>query len=99
MLVSGIWSAFAFIMIFFVIVLALRLFSISMVRDSTFPLWRAVESIAEPVIFRINRLIFRKRIVSYRTGIWTSIGVLIGLRIIGGAFVGFIAQSLARLPF
>lgn len=97
--VSGIWSAIAFILMFLIIVIGLHFAYISMGRQSSFPLWTAVEGISKPVLYRISRWIYRDRLVSYKTGIVTSLAVLLGTRIFGGILVGVLSGLLSRIPF
>lgn len=98
-IVSSAWSAVAFILIFFVIVLALRLVSYSAGRNSIMPFWHAIDAISGPVLYRINRWIFRDRLVSYRTGLITAIVALLVTRIAGGILTNIASSLLAKLPF
>ncbi len=99
MIVSSAWSAVAFVLIFFVIVLALRFVSYLSARNSIMPLWHAVDAISRPVLYRINRWVYRDRLVSYRTGLITAIVALLALRIVGGILAAIISGFLSRLPF
>jgi YggT family protein len=105
MIVSAFWSAVSFILIFFLIVLVLR-FIAYLTRQNVYSaynamdaFWRIVDSLSQPIMYRINRIIFRNRIVRYHTGLLTSIAVLAALRI----GLGFLARAgiglLFQLPF
>jgi YggT family protein len=105
MVVSVLWSAASFILLFLLIVLVLR-FVAYLTRRNVYgayspidAFWRVVDSLSRPVIYRINRIIFRNRLVRYHTGLLTSIAVLAALRF----GLGFLAQAgaafLSRLPF
>jgi hypothetical protein len=50
------------------------------------------------VVYRINRIIFRNRLVNYLTGIIVSIAALLGLRIGLGLLIGAGIRLLSRLP-
>jgi YggT family protein len=103
MAVSAIWSAASFILVFFLIILVLR-FIAYVTRQNVYggygigAFWRIIDLLSQPVMFRINRIIFKNRIVRYHTGIITSIAVLLALRF----GLGFLAREgirlLARLP-
>jgi len=67
--------------------------------NSLHPLWIVIDSILNPVLFRINRLIYRGRIVNYLQGLITGSVLLLFLRIGGGALVGLLIRSFERLPF
>ena len=97
-LCSVIWSALSFVMNFFIVVLALRLAAYLTNRDVCHGFWRIVDQVSAPVLYRINRIVFGRRLVRYMTGIIVSLGALLILRI----GVGFLARQglvlLARLP-
>jgi YggT family protein len=60
--------------------------------------WRIIDTISQPILYRINRIIFRDRIVNYLTSLIISISSLLliylGLRI----FVFIVTGMLAKLP-
>lgn len=99
LVLSGAWSAVSFLLFFFVAAFVLRFVSLTYKKNSFMPLWHAVDAISRPVLYRINRLIYRDRLVSYQRGIGTSILVLIGANIAGGLIVHLVSGLLVRLPF
>jgi YggT family protein len=99
LVISGAWSAVVFILGFFIVVLVLRLISLSAGRQGTSPIWSVIDAVSRPVLFRISRIIFRDRLVSYRKGIIVSIASLAGVWIIGGFVVHLVTGILNRLPF
>lgn len=99
MILSSAWSAVSFVLVFFIIVLVLRFISYLSARNSIMPLWHAIDTISRPVLYRVNRWIYRDRLVSYRTGLISTIVALLIVRIAGGIVVGILSGLLARLPF
>ena len=99
LLVGAAWSAVAFLISFFAVCALLRLIAYAARWNSLHPFWMVIDSILNPVLFRINRLIYRGRIVNYLQGLITGFVVLLFLRAGGGALVGLIIRSLERLPF
>jgi YggT family protein len=99
LLVGAAWSAVAFIISFFALCALARMIAYAARWNSLHPLWRVVDSMLNPALYRINRLIYRGRIVNYMQGLVTGFGVLLLLRIGGGALMGLIIRSLERLPF
>jgi YggT family protein len=95
---SVIWSALAFILNFFIVMLALRLAAYLANRDVYHGFWRVIDQVSAPILYRINRAVFGRRLVRFTTGIVVSLGVLLILRI----GLGFLARLglgfLARLP-
>lgn len=93
------WSIFAFFFGFLGLAMAARLVAYLARWNSLHPVWRVVDALINPVMFRLNRAIYRDRIVNFRQGLLTGIIVLFGLRILGSILVGLLAGLLGRLPF
>lgn len=94
-----VWSSVSFFIIALAIVLAIRLFGY-LTRQNTFSrFWQTIDSISKPVNYRINRIIFGKRIVNFLTGILVSIGILILLAFLGRYAINFLASLLDKMPF
>lgn len=93
------WSIFAFLFGFLGLAMTARLVAYLARWNSLHPVWRVVDALINPVMFRLNRAIYRDRIVNFRQGLLTGIIILFGLRILGGILVGLLAGLLIRLPF
>lgn len=98
MILSSLWSAVAFVLSFFIVILALRFVAYVLGSNNVHPLWRAIDTLSKPVLYRVNRLIFRDRLVTYTTGILTTVLFLLALRIVGSIIVNFLSHFLIRLP-
>jgi YggT family protein len=79
LILSAVWAAISFIIIFFIIVIALRLIAYLLSANIYSPFWQVVDYISRPVIFNINRLLFRNRIVNYLFGLLSAAIVLLFL--------------------
>jgi YggT family protein len=98
-LVQALWSILSFTLGFIIIVLALRLFAYLSSRDIYRPFWRIVDTISQPILYRINRILFGRRIVKYLTGMLAAL-VILGLLFAGGSIlVNWAAALLQGLPF
>jgi YggT family protein len=96
--VSAIWQALSFILGFCLIVLVLRLAAYLTNRNTYGGFWRIIDTISSPLLYRINRIVFGRRLVNYLTGLITAIALL-GVIWIGGKFaVRLLAGLLFRLP-
>jgi YggT family protein len=95
---SAIWSAAAFILGFIAIVLVLRLFAYLTSQNTFGPFWRIIDAISRPILYRINRMFFRNRLVNYKTEIITSLVVCVGLWVGIGILVKVAGYFLVRLP-
>jgi YggT family protein len=96
---QSLWSVLSFALGFFVIVLLLRLFAYLTNRNIYATFWRIIDSIAQPVLYRITRIFFRRRLINYLAGILLSAGVLGALFIAGSALVHVLSALFLRLPF
>jgi YggT family protein len=98
MALSAVWSAAGFIIGFFILILALRFIAYLTNRDVYHSFWQIIDTLSQPVIYRINRIIFRDRPVNYQTEIIASLAALLVLRIGLGFFVRFVIGILSRFP-
>lgn len=92
------WSIFAFFFGFLGLAMLARLVAYLARWNSLHPVWRVVDALINPVMFRLNRAIYRDRIVNFRQGLITGILILFGLRILGGILVRLLSSLLIRLP-
>jgi YggT family protein len=93
------WSAVSFLLGFFIVIIGLRLVAYLLNCDIYSPFWRIVDSISQPVLYRLNRIMFGKRISGFLKGIFLSL-LLLGALTIGGNFiVKNLAGFISRLPF
>jgi YggT family protein len=92
------WSAVSFIIGFLIFVLILRFAAYIISADIYTPFWRIIDTIAAPVQFRINRILFRERIVHYTTGLIVSIISLVILGIALGVLTRLLENFFMKLP-
>ena len=69
-------SVVLFIIGFCLFIVILRLIAYISGRNIFGPFWSMVDAVSRPLLYRINRIIFGKRLVRYTTGIVTAIIVL-----------------------
>jgi YggT family protein len=98
MLLSSLGAAGSFIVGFCIVILVLRLIAYLTNRNIVSLFWGVINTISQPILYRMNRLLFQGRLVHYRTGLLTAIGVLAAL-LIGMKFLVAAAVSLLlQLP-
>jgi len=95
---SALWSAVSFLLGFCLIVLILRLIAYLINADMFSIFWRVIDSISKPLMYRVSRIIFGKRIVRFTTSTIVSILVLTLLWIGGKVVIQFVSVFLYRLP-
>jgi YggT family protein len=98
MLVTSLWSAVAFVLSFFIVILAVRFVAYILGSNNVHPIWRAIDTLSKPILYRVNRIVFRDRLVTYKTGLLTTVLVLLGLHVLGGFIINIISHLLIRLP-
>jgi len=96
---QAVWGAVSFIIGFLILILVLRLIAFLLRQNGSNPFWNVIEIISQPVLYRINRMFFRDRIIKLLTALLVSI---MGLAIIYMALrflFALISVTLVRLPF
>ncbi|MCL1836565.1 MAG: YggT family protein [Treponema sp.] len=96
---SALWSAASFILGFCFIVLVLRLIAYVTNSNTYSPFWQAIDSISRPLLYRINRIFFGRKIPGYMTSIIVSLAVFAALWLVGGIAVHLLAALFFALPF
>lgn len=99
LLLNALGSIFSWILGFFIVILLLRLIAYLTNRNIYSPLWRFVDLIAQPVMYRIGRIFFPFRIVNYLFRIIFSILILLVIAFLFRIAVYFGSVFLAALPF
>jgi YggT family protein len=97
MLLQAVWSAAAFLLGFFMVALVLRLVSLYLRLGGIF--WNVIDGLTRPLLYRIERLFFRSRLVNYQTSIFLSLGALGAAFFLGNGLVKILFSLLVRLPF
>jgi YggT family protein len=98
MALSAAWSALAFFLSFLAVCAFVRVVAYMARWNSLHPVWMVVDSILNPVLYRLNHLFYRGRIVNYMQGLVTGLAVLVFFRLAGGALVSALVRLLGRLP-
>jgi YggT family protein len=96
---SAVWSALSSLLGFFIIVLILRFIAYITNRNIYGVFWHIVDLISQPILYRINRLFFKNRIINYLSSLILSTLFLLALLIAGSLAVGKGSELLLRLPF
>ena len=97
--VELIWSVFSFFLGFCLLILVLKLIAHLGNRSSYGRFWGTIDSLARPIIYKINRILFGGRIINYLTSILVSIVVFIVFWAVGYFVIKFAEIYLMRLPF
>jgi len=93
---SAVWSALSFIIGFSFIVLVLRFIGYISNGNMYSTFWRIIDSISRPLMYRINRIIFGKRLVNFSTGIIVSIAALAVIWILARVAIRLLTGLLLR---
>jgi len=98
MILGVAWSALAFVLTFFSICALIRIIAYAARWNSLHPLWRVIDSLLNPILYRINRLIYRNRIVNYLQGLITGFVLVVLLQVALSKLVGLLVSLLQGLP-
>lgn len=97
-LVLMIWSILSSIMIFFVVLMIIRLIALLISKKSGNNFWYLIDTYLSPIVNAIASRFYRSAIIPYKTALTVSI-VMTLLFILSGRFAfSFIAGILSRLP-
>lgn len=96
LIVEVVWAPLSFLLGFFIVILVARIVAYAARWNSLHPVWRAIDSIINPVLFRIKRLVYKDRIVNYMQGLITGALALLGARVLLGLGFGLIINLLKR---
>ena len=97
----SVWSVVFFVLGFCLVIIILRLIAYLTNRNTYSPFWRVIDSMSQPVLYRINRILFGRRIVGYLKGIIVSsilLALLAALMVGGRIFVPILATMISKLP-
>jgi len=99
LIIISCWSIVSFILGFCFLLILLRLIAYMTNRDIYGTFWRVVDEISQPIVYRLNRILYGNRIPQYIKGIVTSM-ILLGVIWIGGKiFIPVLARLISNLPF
>ncbi|MDR0600279.1 MAG: YggT family protein [Treponema sp.] len=99
LLLGAAWSILSWVFGFFIVILILRTIAFLGNCNIYSPFWRFVDFIAQPVIYRITRIFFPRRITGYLFRLILSIAVLLILAAALWAVIRFGQGALAGAPF
>ncbi|GHV84622.1 hypothetical protein AGMMS50230_02300 [Spirochaetia bacterium] len=99
MILAALWSIISWVLGFFVVILIIRMIAYLSNANIYSPFWRFVDFIAQPVLYRISRFFFPRRIVNYLFRIFFSIVILLLLAVLIRVSFNILDILLRTLPF
>jgi len=93
------WSALSFVLSFVTACALVRIIVFLARMNSLHPIWVVVDAILNPILYRINKVIYRNKAVDYLQGLITGFLVILLFRTAGGALVRILGSLLLSLPF
>ena len=98
LIVQAVWSIVSFLLVFIIIFLILRLIAYLGNLNVYGGFWRIVDTIAQSVLYQINRILFGGKIVNFLTCIILSLAALAVLYFVLSYCISFLAGFLIGLP-
>ena len=92
------WSAVSFVFSFVAVCALIRIVVFIARWNSLHPVWVILDAILNPILYHINKVIYRNKAVDYLQGLITGFLVLILFRAAGGALVRLLSSLLLSLP-
>ncbi len=93
------WSAVSFLLGFFLVIVLVRIIGFIARIATLHPLWQILDSMINPLLFKVNNVIYRGRAVDYLQGLITGFVVVLLVRSLGGWIVRMLTSLLMSLPF
>jgi len=97
-IVLSIWTIFSFIIVFFIIVIIIRAIGYLNNSDVYSPFWSFIDSVTQPILYRVNRIVTGDKVGSILKEIIVSLILLIVLLVGGNILVTFLAKLIYKLP-
>lgn len=97
LLIEVIWAPVSFLLGFFIVLLVARIVAYAARWNSLHPVWRSIDTMINPVLFSIKRVIYKNRIVNYMQGLITCALALLGTRVILGLVFNLIINLLKKI--
>jgi uncharacterized protein YggT (Ycf19 family) len=85
-------------LLFFLILMVVRLVSLFFNASSVSPIWRAIDTILEPLLHRATQAVAKNRLVSYQTALAVGSAAVLAVRLLGGFLMRELAVALQMLP-
>ncbi|HQG14562.1 MAG TPA: YggT family protein [Rectinema sp.] len=98
LLLDAAWSAISFLLGFFLVISLIRIIGFLARIAVLHPLWQILDGIINPLLFRVNKIIYRGRTVQYLQGLITGFIVVLVMRTLGGFLVRLLTSLLMSLP-
>ncbi|MFP4301095.1 MAG: YggT family protein [Spirochaetaceae bacterium] len=97
LILSAVWSAFSFFVLFFLILAVIRLVGLLLRKDAGH-FWFVLDQILDGIVNRVARPFMRGRFLSHRDGLLIFAGVDLAILLIGNPVVDLITGLFLRLP-
>ncbi len=97
LMVEVVWGPVRFLLDFFILLIVARIIAYAAQWNSLHPIWRTIDAMINPVLFRLKRIIYKDRIVNYMQGLITGALMLLGARLVLGTVFGFIIGWLGSI--
>jgi YggT family protein len=97
-IVSAIWSAISFILILFIILIAIRLISLFFATSAVSPFWQTLDMIVQPVAVRVSGVFTGNRPLSYQATLGITAGIFLVASIVLRILMNLLISFLMHLP-
>lgn len=97
LILSAVWSAFSFFVLFFLILTVIRLIGLLLRKDAGH-FWFVLDQILDGLVQRVSQPFMRGRFLSHRDGLLILAGVNLAILLVGNPVVDLATGLFLRLP-
>ena len=97
-IISALWSAFSFFLMFFFILIAIRFVGDLVGVNTLNSIWMTLDQILQPFVYKISRGITRSAKLNYRNSLLFTAGILLLTFLLGGYLIRGLTGLLVQLP-
>ena len=98
LLLQLVWGVISFVIGFLIVILVLRFIALIVAANNAGTFWRIIDGISRPVLYRVNRLLFKNRILNFRTCLLLTIAILVVAYLLLKTLFFFAAGLLTKMP-
>jgi YggT family protein len=93
------WSAISFVLSFLAVCAFARIVVFIAHWNSLHPIWVVIDGVLNPILYQINKFIYRNKAVDYLQGLITGFLALVIFRGLGGTLIHILERLFVSLPF
>lgn len=99
LILQAVWSAASFLLIFFLILMIIRLIGFAVQVNTASPVWQTLDILIQPVVSRVSGVLSGDRPLSYPARIGITGGVILAAFLVVRFIIQLLTALFMSLPF